>query len=288
MFIRMVVALNSLLGVPLAYGSVCSEPETPGYVAGRLVEHGKSEVGQDLGEMAQQSRSLDILVAAKPGRLSLGFRHRYTKFNFAGFEPQTNAHLHVSEFPVHWFDRGKKHRLSIAPGLGASSNILGKPAAYRSDTARFSFALLRHEPITETLSTWYGVCADDNFGGWKPYPTAGVEWQPQAQWKINLGFPSTGIRYEFSERLETSVTIAPDGNEWHVANRDFGAYSSFQYEALALQWSVELQGDSGAGLALSIGRQLRNRLEMTLQNGERIAVTTEDVNRAGLEISWRF
>lgn len=269
-----------------AQASVCDDPGRRSYVAGNLVEHGTSRIDAGAGQMAQQSRGFDLLLATRAKQFRFGFRHEYRKFNFAGIEPQTNAHLHVSSFPLHW--GSGDFRLSLAPGLAASSNVLGKPEKYRRDTLRLAFAAIHQRPLGERVKAWYGLCADDSFGAWRLYPSVGVSWEPQSQWEVELGFPSSAVRYEFSRQVSTTVAISPDGNEWHVMDRHFKEGSQFRYRAYALEWTIRLRPGRHLDIAASVGRQLRNRLEMTLQNGDRVDVSAEPSARVGAQLRWRF
>jgi len=269
--------------------SVCDDPGDEQYIAAGLVDHGTSVIESELGETSQQNQNLQVLLVSNTNRLHFGFSHHYTKFNFESIEPQTNAHLHTSSFPVHWYIGGRRDvRLAVAPQLSASSNVLGHPRKYRSDTARLALALVWQNRLTSKLRTWYGVCGDYRFGGYALYPTAGLAWQPRPDWTVELGFPSSRVGYDVTERISTGLGIAPDGNEWHVMDRDFARESRFVYESYALEWVVDLQIGSRFSLAAAVGRQFRNRYEMTLLNGDRVDLASEPVTRTGAEVRWRF
>jgi hypothetical protein len=268
--------------------AVCEDPGTVSYVSAAVVDHDVSVLGPQ-GTTEQRNQELRML-ARGPSSLSLGFSHRYSKFDFTDIEPQTNAHLHTSEFALHW-RRGSRRdnvRVSVAPTLSASSNVLGHPRKYRSDTWQLSLALVRQQPLSDSLVARYGLCSDDRFGRYRLYPTAALEWRPHPDWEIDLGFPTSAITYRIGDALSSVLRASPDGSEWHVMNRDFDAESRFVYESYAVEWLFEFETGNHLSLVAGIGRQLRSNFEMTLQSGERLSVDSRPVDRIRAEIRWRF
>jgi hypothetical protein len=279
----------SVLFCSTSMASVCEDPGTMSYVSAAVVDHDISVLERGLGVTEQKNQDLQIL-ARGAANLSFGFSHRYSKFDFAGIEPQTNAHLHTSAFALHW-RRGDRHgnvRAAVAPTLSASSNVLGHPQKYRGDTLQLSLALVRQQRLSESVVASYGVCGDDRFGRYRFYPTAVLEWRPHPDWEIDLGFPVSGVTYRISDSLSSGLRAAPDGSEWHVMNRDFDAESRFVYESYAVDWLFEFEAGNHLSLVAGIGRQLRNNFEMTLQSGERLSVDSRPVDRISAEIRWRF
>lgn len=281
------VALATLAAAPAQAGvAVCDDPAASSFVSGAFVYHDRSALRERTGVTDQENQNLDVLVASPSKPFSYGFGHRYMIFDFAAIEPQTNAHLHTSFLPLHW--KRNDLRVSAAVALSASSNVMGHPQEYESETLQLLFALVAAREINERLTFDYGICGDQRFGEYKFYPAAGIDWRPHPDWQLDLGFPRTRIGYTIAKRLTTTLQIAPDGNEWRVENRDFSAESDFVYEAIALEWITAWEPWSGLSLAVSLGRQLRNRYEMTLASGERISVSGEPADRVGFEVRWRF
>jgi hypothetical protein len=269
--------------------SVCEDPGTRSYVSAAVVDHDISVLERGLGATEQKNQELQILTGG-PANLSFGFGHRYSKFDFTGIEPQTNAHLHTSEFALHWRrgDRQDNVRAAVAPTLSTSSNVLSHPQKYRSDTLQLALALVRQQRLSESVVARYGVCGDNQFGRYRFYPTAVLEWRPHPDWEIDLGFPVSAATYRISDSLSSGLRAAPDGSEWHVMNREFDAESRFVYESYAVEWQFEFEAGNHLSLVAGIGRQLRNSFEMTLQNGERLSIDSRPVDRIRAEIRWRF
>lgn len=282
-----IAACGLLFAGPAGAGAaVCADPAARSYAAGEFTRHGRSALRERPGATEQENQDLDVLVASPTRAFSYGFGHRYMIFDFSAIEPQTNAHLHTSFVPLHW-QRGNL-RLSAAPALSASSNVMGHPQEYESETLQLLFAAVAAKEIDERLAFVYGLCGDHRFGEYRVYPVAGVEWRPHPEWTVELGFPETRIAWTVTNALGTSLQVAPDGNEWRVENRDFSAESDFVYEAVALEWVTEWSPGSRLTVALSLGRQLRNRYEMTLANGQRVSVSGAPADRVGVGLRWRF
>lgn len=281
------LALAVLAGSPArAAVEVCGEPESRSFAAAARVFHERSSIRERAGATNQENQRLEVLVASPSEGMSYGFGHRYVIFDFSGIDPQTNAHVHTSWAPLHW--RRRDLRLSAAIALSGSSNVVGHPQEYESETLQLLFALVTGSDIDERLTVSYGLCGDHRFGEYRIYPVAGVDWRPHPDWRLELGFPKTRIGYTVTEKLALALQITPDGNEWHVKNRDFSADSQFVYEAVALEWITTWQPVNKLTVALSLGRQLRNRYAMTLADGERVSVSGEPADRVGFEVRWRF
>lgn len=282
------IAVGVLAGSPAeAAVDVCNDPDTRSFAAATFVYHERSSIRERAGATHQENQNLDVLVASPSKPLSYGFGHRYTIFDFSGIEPRTNAHLHTSWAPLHWRS-GRRLRLSAAVALSASSNVMGHPQEYESETLQLLFAIVSGKAISDELAIGYGVCGDHRFGEYRIYPVASLAWGPHPDWTLELGFPRTRIVYTVTQELASSLQIAPDGNEWHVKNRNFSAESDFVYEAIALEWTTAWEPRPKLTLAVSLGRQLRNRYEMTLTSGERVSVSGEPADRVGFEVRWRF
>lgn len=276
-----------------AAASVCDEPADESFAAIAYVDHEHSSLegpaGSTNGSTNQKNQDFDVLVTSGPGGFAWGFAHRYLIFDFAGVEPQTNAHLHTTFAPLHWtFEGTRTLRFSAAAALSASSNVMGHPGEWESETLQLLAGLVATSRLSDALSLRYGVCGDHRFGEYRIYPALTAVWRPGPRWLLELGFPSSRVRFEPVEALSSTVSIAPDGNEWHVKDRELRAGSSFIYEAVALEWTIDWRVHPRLTLSLELGRQLDNRYEMTLADGRRVAVSGETANRTGFAVRWRF
>lgn len=281
-----------LLLLPLAAHAgvnICADPGDESFASATLANHERSPMRDRTATTNQENQNLDLTLASESKLFVYGFGHRYVIFDFGGLEPQTNAHLHTSWFPLHWRPGGsRKVRLSAAIALSASSNVMGHPQQYEGDSLQFLFALAAGTEVSERLSIDYGICGDHRFGEYAIYPMAGIEWRPRPGWTLRLGFPSSMLRYDVASDVTTALRIMPDGNEWHVMDRNFDAESQFVYESFTLEWATAWRLLPRLNVEVSLGRQLRNRYELTLESGERVHLSSEPANRIGVGVRWRF
>lgn len=269
--------------------SVCEDAEERAFLAAAIVDHQTSALEPGAGTTAQLNQSLQVLVRG-PGGIRFGYDHRYTKFNFEGIQPQTNAHLHSAAFPFHWKRGGERRslRVAFAPTLSTSSNVLGHPQRYSADTLQVAFALVWARPLSATSGFRYGLCGDDRFGRYKVLPAAVFEWRPHPDWELDLGFPVSSVTFSMGDRVRTGIIVEPDGSEWHVMDRHFQAESRFVHESYVVEWMIAVNAGEHLSIGAGFGRQMGNQFEVTLQGGERVELEGEDVNRTRIELRWRF
>jgi hypothetical protein len=272
-----------------AAADVCSDPGDASFASVEFANHDESPIDGTEAETNIEERDFDLLFA--PGkRWLLGASHRYTIFDFSGIEPQTNAHVHTFFIPLHWRLPGDRHsvRVSAAPALSASSNVLSHPQEYEGATLQLLFALAVQTRFSDHLSMNWGICGDHRFGEYEVYPIAAIAWRPHPAWELQLGFPVTRVRYDITEGISSALQLAPDGNEWHVMDREFENESRLVYESVAFEWVTSWRLGPHLSVSVSAGRQLRNRYALTLENGDRVHLSGAPANRFSAGLRWRF
>lgn len=288
---QLVVVAFSLGNVSAgASPNVCDQPEERSELAIAAANQDGTALEPPPGMTTQRYRDFSVLVRPALQGLAFGAGHRYVIFNFDGIEPQTNGHLHTSFFPLHWVngdDRGS-FRISVAPTLSASSNVMGHPQTYRGETLQVLAALAWRKRLSESTTLRYGLCADHRFGDYRVYPSIGAEWQLHRDWLLDLGLPVTRLQWRFSSRWNTAISLAPDGNEWHVMDRDLAGRSQFVFEAYAVDWQVAWQVSPHLEVSAGAGTQFESRHEMTLSGGERVRRRSDPALRLDAGLRWRF
>ncbi|HZD52268.1 MAG TPA: hypothetical protein VE175_04425, partial [Woeseiaceae bacterium] len=205
---RILLALGGLVAfaVTRARVAVCEDPGEDSYAAVTFIDHEHSSLHDRPGSTNQQNQDFDFLVASASGRFAWGFGHRYLIFDFADIDPQTNGHLHTSFVPLHWrFGAHSELRFSTAIALSASSNVIGHPQEYESETSQLMAALVATRGHSDTLTFRYGICGDHRFGEYAIYPTLGIAWRFSPGWLLDLGFPYSLVRYDATENLRSTL-----------------------------------------------------------------------------------
>ena len=162
------------------------------------------------------------------------------------------------------------------------------PGQYTADAFQLLAALVWDWRLSDRVSLQYGLCGDHRFGDYRIYPLIGVHWQLNPVWTIELGYPSSQLRYQFSAGSTSSLQITRDGNEWYISDKDQAQHSQFVYQSYALEWSFDWQLGAKLTLTTSVGRQLHNRYEMTLRDGSRVRLAGESATRFAARLRWRF
>lgn len=275
---------NSLAGV-----DVCQQPTTFSYLSIAHYDYEKSFLEQGLGEAKKEETNTDFLFILNDN-WSMAAGHRYTVLNIEPLDPQTNGHLHTFFLPLHRESQSdrKGFRLSIAPALSASSNVMKDLGEYNSDAFQLISALVWSRRLSDRAIVRYGVCGDHRFGNYAIYPSVSVDLQPDADWTIILGFPTSQLTYQVSTSLISSLRIAPDGNEWYVMDKSLERQSTFVYKAWLIEWTVGWLAHEHFMVEASVGRHFQNEYEMTLLNEDRVRFRTEPVTRLGVALTWRF
>jgi hypothetical protein len=268
---------------------ICQEPIAESNLSIAYYDNEKTSFERNLGETNRDNFSTDLQFKMNDNWI-FGVGHRSAILDVERLELQTNGYLHTFFVPVHRLDQSdnKSFRFSIAPALSASSNVTKDPNEYTADALQLLVALVWGEQISDRLGLSYGICGDHRFGEYQVYPVIGINWQPHADWLIELGFPASRLSYEVTKSLTSVLQIAPNGNEWYVKNKSLDKHSQFVYEAYLLEWALSWRAHQKIMLTASVGREFHSRYEMTLLNETRIRVSSDPTTRVGVSLAWFF
>lgn len=273
----------------LASVDVCQQPTSYSHVSVAHYYDKKSSLERGQGNVKQKNYNFDLLFRLSDN-WAVGAGHRYTILNVEPLELQANGHLHTFFLPLHRESQSdhKSFRLSIAPTLSASSNIMKDPREYNADAFQLIAALVWSRKLSDRAIVRYGVCGDHRFGNFEIYPSVSVDLHPDSDWIIRLGFPTSQLTYQVSTNLTSSLQIAPDGNEWSVKDKSLERQSIVVYESWLLEWTVSWLAHEHFTVKAGVGKQFKNRYEMTLLNNDRVRLHTDPVIRLGVALTWRF
>ena len=273
----------------LASVDICQEPATYSHLSIAYDNHETSSIDRTLGEIDQRSYRSDLLFRLND-KWMVGGGHRYTVAQVYGLELQTNGHLHTFFLPVHRLSRTDRtsFRVSIAPAVSASSNVISRPNEYTADALQLLAAMVWGRQISDRMRLRYGICGDHRFGPYRVYPLIKVEWRPHRDWTVDLGWPTSQVSYQVSTDLTSLLRITPDGNQWYIKGKRLERQSTLTYEAYAVEWIFNWQAYEGLLLSANVGRQFHNRYKAALGDGSRARFSSESVTRVGVALVWRF
>ena len=275
---------HSLAGV-----EVCEHPPDQSLLSVAYYDHKKSALADNVGQTNRENHDIDLLFNLNEEWV-FGVKYRYDILAADAIELQTNGHLHSLVFPLYRQIQSadRSFRISIAPALSASSNIITDPSEYSSDAFQLLAALVWTRKLSDRTTLRYGVCADHRFGTYQLYPSVSIVWHPHVDWTIELGFPTTRLTYQVSTNVSSSLRIAPDGNEWHVENENMSFRSQLVNEASLVEWTLDWQARKNLTLTASVGRQFDNQYEVTWPENNRMNFSSDSATRIGAAIAWRF
>lgn len=268
---------------------ICQEPESETQLAIAYYGHERSSFKRGPGATNRVQYSTDLLLKLND-KWALGVGHRSTILNVDDLVLQTNGYLHTFFFPVHRTNHsdGNSFRLSIAPALSGSSNVVKDPNQYTKDAFQLLAAMVWKRQISDQLSLNYGVCGDHRFGGYQVYPVIGFDWQPRPDWRIELGFPTSQLSYEVTKTFDLSLRASRNGSEWYVKSKSLERDSKFVYEAYVLEAAFGWRLHQHFKLTASVAREFDGRYMMTLFDESRARLSSDSATRVGVALAWYF
>ena len=238
-------------------------------------------------ELSRRELNTGITTSNKQDHsTAIDFNWQYTIVNLDdSTTAMTNGHLHSLDFPVSWQRKDSSHTLDyyLAPVISVSSNALKNPDLLDSEALQLWAGMVYKNEMGKKSAWLLGVRADHRFGPYRVYPVAGVCWQPDANWQLQLALPDFSIRRFFSKGINMRIYAEPDGNKWHVFSDDTTENSDFFYNAIVTGISLEWQINPTFWLEFSAIKHSGRDFSFTLEDG-----TQHDTGAAsstGLEVS---
>jgi hypothetical protein len=228
---------------------------------------------EDSSELSYQGRGITSgLISSRSDEKtsSVDFDYRYTILGFDdAARPDTNGHLHSITVPVTGrVDREDRTAVYyLAPALSVSSNALKDPALLDADALQLRAGLWYRKVIDDKRAWFAGLRADYRFGSYRLYPLAGYCWKPDPAWQLQLALPDFSITRYFAGGFSIGLFASPDGNRWHVFNKDKTRESDLTYNAIVSGISVDWQINRSVGLSAGIISHNRRRLSYLDETG---------------------
>lgn len=269
--------------------NICREPAQQSHLTVAYHDQEESSLGRGAGVTDRVDFATDVLFASG-GKWEFGFGHRSVILNVDELALQTNGYLHTFFFPIHRTSQsdGSGFRISFAPVLSGSSNVVKDPGGYSKDALQLLAAMVWSKRVSDRLDLSYGLCGDHRLGGYQVYPVISLEWRPHPDWTVELGFPASQLSYQITTRLDSVLRVSPNGNEWYVRNKSLEKSSELIYDAYVLEWAFNWRLYEHVMITASIGSEFDGRYEATLADDRRVRLSSDTATRLGVALAWLF
>ncbi len=234
------------------------------------LENAPVDTGTTVALSRRELRAGIITDSEQNHSIAIGFNFQYTIVSFDdSTSPMTNGHLHAWEFPLSWRSKGAGYTLDyyLTPVISISSNVLKNPDLLDREGMQLRTGMIYKKDISHESAWLLGFRSDHRFGPYRLYPVAGVCWQPDANWQLQLALPGFSIRRFFSNGINIKLFAEPDGNQWHVFNKDKTTNSDFIYNAIVTGLSLEWRINSTVWLEFSSVKHSRREFSFALDDG---------------------
>jgi hypothetical protein len=240
------VSMLAVMPGPLATAWAADTAARPAAIAARYLRTGDAALGDGVRIRERQaglrawSAERSLQGPMVPGSLlRLGLDYAYTRFAFEGLttRPRDLHHLHL---PVSWRDRDDRWLLVATPVVATSSNVFKDlPNRGGSDDVDLHLRLQVDRWRTAGTGWRLALVRDNAFGKPQVYPEAAFLWRRPAA-AIELGLPSSRVRWQARRDLAIGAAVFPAGASWHVVSDERGG-AEFDYRARA--WRAALTAD---------------------------------------------
>ena len=231
------------------------------------------DTGAEVGLSRRELNTGFIASSEQDHVMAIDFNFQYTIVDIDGsITPMTNGHLHSWDFPVSWQRKGSAYTLDyyLAPVISVSSNGLKNPDLLDRQALQLWAGVFYKKDFNQKSAWLLGLRSDHRFGPYRVYPVAGVCWQPNANWQLQLALPDISIRRYFSKGINIRLYAEPDGNKWHVFSKDTTRNSDFFYNAIVTGLSLEWRINSTLSLEFSAVKHSRQRFDFVLDDGTQL------------------
>ena len=216
--------------------------------------------------------------------LALGFDMLYTIIDFELITPMTNGHLHTWSLPVTGSYKKNTAEIfyNVTPVVSVSSNALKNPQLIENKSLQLNTQLIYKKNLNPEYAWIIGFMSDHRLGDYRLYPVAGVCWQPEKDWALQLSLPDFSIRKTFSNGINLTFYAAPQGNQWHVFSKDRQRDSDLRYNAIVTgitaQWSIT------PTVSLSLDFEKQSRREFSIVLDDNNLIEPEAASSTGLTV----
>lgn len=150
--------------------------------------------------------------------------------------------------------------LSVAPSIHTDGNI------YDEGAFSLNVIALWQNGLSQKIGYRWGLAANRLFGRYQAYPVAGVQIRPTAKTELDIGLPFTKFEYNFSERWNTFLNLAPSGGDWRYKNEQQQSYR-LSYSSWILTAGLRYRTFKRLWVSWEAGRSINRHIELTDDDG---------------------
>ncbi len=244
------------------------------------------DTGAEVGLSRRELNTGFIASSEQDHLMAIDFNFQYTIVDVENaITPMTNGHLHSWDFPVNWQRKSSAYSLDyyLAPVISVSSNVLKNPDLLDRQALQLWAGVFYKKDFNRKSAWLLGLRSDHRFGPYRVYPVAGVCWQPDENWQLQLALPDFSIRRIFTHGISIKLYAEPDGNKWHVFSKDTTRNSDFFYNAIVTGVSLEWQINPTLWLEFSAIKHSRQDFSFVLDDGTQFDTSAD--SSTGLAIN---
>ncbi len=209
-----------------------------------------------------------------------GIAHEYrsVEFNNLASPPQTNGDLHTLQLPMQRWQRHHRgeRRLGAAVVIASSSNALKNLDELTTDNLQLWLGWEELSKVSNNTAWLWGLCADHRFGDYRLYPLLGMQWHLKGNINLRLAFPDTALRWQPSDSHYIELTLQPIGREWTVYDKNFARQSELQWRAWEFELKLHWQFAKHWQTFVSTGLRFEQKLQLRLENNQRLKSDLDD------------
>lgn len=209
-------------------------------------------------------------------------RHEYRILDLPavdGSDADGNGHVH--RLALGWQREAATHRVRLAAALAVCSNALKYPKQLDARDLRPELAIERRIGDTVRLALY----AADRSGRSRLYPGFAFALAPSPAHELQLGWPHSSWRWQWTSAFATTLAVAPDGGRWRVRDRALANVSEIRIRAWQAGWTLRWQPLPAIAIEAGAGRRFDTTMRYLLQNGDaaRVEIPAATFIRCGVD-----
>lgn len=151
--------------------------------------------------------------------------------------------------------------VSVTPSLHSDLEVMDEEAFSLMGLALWKYS-------SSDVSTWtFGGGVNRLFGEYKPIPMFAYTYQPTKDFKVDIGFPRTGIENRFRQNWSTFAGVGPVGGNWRYETKNDQRFN-FSYTSWVATTGIRYQFAPKLWATLEAGQTFERKLDLDAEAGQ--------------------